>query len=173
MKIKSRPVPPLDRWKSISFTNRHKLPDEPGVYAVCVFGIVYYIGKAKSLKKRWRGTQHHRYHVARLVPFSYLRYTEVRLSEVRKAENSLIHEIDPPWNYTPDPIDGYWGALFWHLRGHNHSENPPVDWIKLALCFGIGVASTFLIDRVSGVPIVESIWNASIKVIQDSDFTGW
>ena len=157
MSIKSLSAPPIRRWESISFKNRHKLPDKPGIYAICVFGTVYYIGKAKSLKKRWQGHQHHRYHLAKLVPFSYLRYTVLRQKDLRGCENHFIAKIDPPWNYTPDPIDGYWGALLWHLRGHNHSKNPPIDWVKFAICLGIGVATVFLIDHHTSVPVVQAL----------------
>lgn len=166
MKSQTRSISPIWRWESISFSRRSKLPDRPGVYAICVLNQIYYIGKAKSLKQRWRGTQHHRYHVAMLVPFSYLRYTTVRQSDLSGCENHLIHEIDPPWNYTPDPIDGWIGALFWHLRGHNHSDSPPLDWVKLGLYFAIGITTVFVIDAHVATPIVESLWSWAARLIQ-------
>lgn len=128
---------PIWRWDYLSFRNRTNLPQTPGIYAICVGKDIYYIGLASNLYNRWRGYQHHRYHVARLVPFSYLRYIEVPETSLRDCENYLIKKLDPPWNYTPDPIDGYLGALWWHLRGHNHSKKPPVDFVKVSLYIAI------------------------------------
>ena len=132
---------PIWRWKRLSFRCRSELPDAPGLYAICVFYQIYYIGLASSLRNRWRGQGHHRFHVARLVPFSCLRYIEVPEPNLRACEKHLIRELDPPWNYTPDPIDGYLGAMIWHLKGHCHSKNPPVDWEEVGLWIAIvGVA---------------------------------
>ena len=129
---------PIWRWDYLSFKRRSELPPTSGIYAVCAGKDIYYIGLASNLYNRWRGCKHHRYHVARLVPFSYLRYIEVPEPSLRNCENYLIQKLDPPWNYTPDPIDGYLGALWWHSRGHCHSKKPPIDWVKWFLYLAIG-----------------------------------
>lgn len=131
---------PIWRWDYLAFRQRANLPKAPGIYAICAGKDIYYIGLASNLYNRWRGYQHHRYHVARLVPFSYLRYIEVPETSLRDCENYLIKKLDPPWNYTPDPIDGYWGALWWHLQDHCHTDNPPIDWVKSLMYLMIGVA---------------------------------
>lgn len=141
---------PIWRWRRLPFSRRSRLPDEPGIYAICSLGQVYYIGLASSLLKRWKGDRHHRYHVARWVPFAHLRYIEVPEASLRACENYLIEKVDPPWNYTPDPIDGYLGALLWHLRGHNHAKKPPVDWVEVGLWVAIAGMGLFAVKRLLG-----------------------
>ncbi|MEM8610468.1 MAG: hypothetical protein AAGF93_00505 [Cyanobacteria bacterium P01_H01_bin.105] len=148
--MRPQELKPIWRWKHLSFRLRSKLPDAPGLYVICVFNQVYYIGLASSLRNRWKGKKHHRFHVARLVPFSCLRYIEVPEPDLRDCENYLIKKIDPPWNYTPDPIDGYLGALLWHLRGHNHSERPPIDWVEVGLWVAIAGMGLFAVKRLLG-----------------------
>lgn len=49
-----------DHWPSIALSEKHLLPDVPGVYCVLSnSGEALYIGKAVSLRNRWR--QHHRF----------------------------------------------------------------------------------------------------------------
>lgn len=122
-------------WKRVSFSNRHTLPDAPGIYAVCVGKTVYYIGKSVSLFNRWRGTTHHRYFIARLTPFAHIRYIEVDKHEITQYEENAIEKIEPPWNKTPEQfIKGWVGAVIWHMDDHNKSSiHPPIDWIKVLM----------------------------------------
>lgn len=139
---------PVWRWDYLPFKRRNELPKSPGIYAICAGKDIYYIGLASNLYNRWRGHRHHRYHIARLVPCSYLRFIEVPEPSLRECENYLIKKLDPPWNYTSDPIDGYLGAFIWHLQGHCHTDNPPVNYVKWILYFMLGLSTVFLLSAI-------------------------
>ena len=49
-------------WGFVTFTERHQLPPESGIYIVaCANDCVWYVGQARNLKARWAGKAHHRY----------------------------------------------------------------------------------------------------------------
>jgi hypothetical protein len=49
-------------WQHVRFSDRESLPSCSGIYVVADWnGLVWYVGQATNLRKRWLGRGHHRY----------------------------------------------------------------------------------------------------------------
>lgn len=92
----------------ISLANKDLMPDKSGIYFV--FGVteaqekrLLYIGKARSLKKRWSGT-HHRYRDLQVIEAAginiYISWLSLLASDefILGLEARLIREFKPPLN---------------------------------------------------------------------------
>ncbi len=101
MSIFLLPSKPIHRLK--------ELPQKAGIYYVTAFGIVFYVGQAKNLRRRWT-KQHHRYRqFQKLAPFGRLHYRLVHPKDLDRIERQEIKRLKPLWNYQPVP--GAWGLL--------------------------------------------------------------
>jgi GIY-YIG catalytic domain. len=95
------PSKPIHRLK--------ELPQKAGIYYITAFGIVFYVGQAKNLQRRWT-KQHQRYRqFQQLAPFGRLHYQLVKATDLDRLERQEIQRLKPLWNYRPVP--GVWGLL--------------------------------------------------------------
>ncbi len=84
-----------------SLRYRHHLPDQSGIYFVSdQQNQILYIGKAKSLHRRWGGRSHHRYkQLARKeLDKIHLYYIEAPLTELDRLEKAYINQFKPLLN---------------------------------------------------------------------------
>jgi len=100
---------PILLLPSKPFHRLKELPSRAGIYYITAFGIVFYVGQAKNLRRRWT-KQHQRYHqFQQLAPFGRLHYRLVKVSDLDKIEKQEIKRLKPLWNYRPVP--SVWGLL--------------------------------------------------------------
>lgn len=75
---------------SVRFTDRQLLPTSSGVYFVLTdTRDVLYIGKAESLRARWKGTAHHRYPQLRDMSDIHIAWYQVPLTSWT-PKNALV-----------------------------------------------------------------------------------
>lgn len=92
------------KLEKVDLKNKHLLPEYSGIYYVLdENNIVWYIGKAKNLKKRWNGKAHHRLYQlssqGRKKFFIYYKnISEIYLDE---EEKKLIARYRPHLNSSP------------------------------------------------------------------------
>lgn len=90
-----------------------ELPEEAGVYYVTAFWLLFYVGQAKNLRKRWRKT-HQRYNQFRiLAPFGRIHYQTMPVSQIRTFEKVEIKRLKPYWNHRGVP--SFFGLLGFFL----------------------------------------------------------
>jgi hypothetical protein len=78
----------------VLFKDRYQLPNVAGVYFVVHESRILYVGKARSLLRRWK--THHR---AMQMRGAYRIYwQEAPLDQVSTLEDEYIAAIRPPWN---------------------------------------------------------------------------
>lgn len=85
---------------SLPLEHRAALPDVPAVYfAIGCDGVVLYVGKARRLLVRWRGTTHHRYTQLSKVGGVRLAWLPIDDDRMLKAIEALyIARLDPTLN---------------------------------------------------------------------------
>ncbi|MBD0263253.1 MAG: GIY-YIG nuclease family protein [Tolypothrix sp. Co-bin9] len=95
---------PILNLEKVDLKNKHLLPEYSGIYYVLdENNIVWYIGKAKNLKKRWNGKAHHRlYQLSsqgrKKFYIYYKNLSEINLDE---EEKKLIAQYRPHLNSSP------------------------------------------------------------------------
>lgn len=99
--------------------SRHQLdelPAEAGIYYVTAFWIVFYVGRSKNMRSRWR--RHHKHNQFEMLGmFGRLHYRILPESKLQTYEKTEIARLDPPWNYKR--AFGFWqlGALLLAVWG--------------------------------------------------------
>jgi len=96
-----------------------KLPQVPGVYFIVHEGNIIYVGKARSLQKRWG--DHKKKEQAIELGQVRLHYLEIQRPEV--FENLLIEAHDPPWNIH--------GRSTYQSQDERYCTKPPEGWLTL------------------------------------------
>jgi hypothetical protein len=91
------PSKPIDRLG--------ELPDGAGIYYVTACWRVFYVGKSKNLRQRWK-THHRHPEFAALQPFGRLHYRRLPLNRLHTYELTEIRRLRPLWNY--QAIAGFW-----------------------------------------------------------------
>lgn len=85
---------------SLLLSERAGLPDAPAIYfALDTSGTVLYIGKARRLSERWKGTIHHRY--SQLAATSGVRIAWLSVTDealLTAVETACIAYFAPPLN---------------------------------------------------------------------------
>ena len=103
------PSKPLKRLK--------ELPQDAGVYYITALWIVFYVGKAKNLRNRWKPA-HHRYQQFELLhPFGRLHYRVLSINQLHAYEKAEIAKFCPVWNRTSRPKPWDLLCLFWAVWG--------------------------------------------------------
>lgn len=132
-------------WTPLKWKNA--LPGCCGIYFVLSEGKVIYIGRSKSISRRW--LNHHRYEMIAAYPDVRIAWMEVSDEFLlREIENALIQYFDPPLNQKMPIGDGVKRHLREHrvevrlndlemekLRAYSESKGQPItecirDWIK-------------------------------------------
>jgi excinuclease UvrABC nuclease subunit len=97
------------RLPARSINELKNLPTEPAIYYVTGFWLVFYVGKAKNLRRRWT-KNHHRYlQFQMLGKLGRLHYRILPLSMIDQYERQEIQRLSPPWNGTKPP--NFWSLL--------------------------------------------------------------
>jgi hypothetical protein len=100
---------PIFLLPSKSIRRLRELPSKAGIYYITAFGIVFYVGQARNLQRRWT-KQHQRYRqFQQLGSFGRLHYRLVDPKDLDRIERQEIQRLKPLWNYQPVP--GLWGLL--------------------------------------------------------------
>lgn len=82
----------------------HELPTKPGVYYVTAFWVLFYVGQATNLRKRWAGKKHQRYNqFGILAPFGRIHYKTLPAHKLNIYEKSEILKLKPYWNASTVP----------------------------------------------------------------------
>ena len=84
-----------------SLETKELLPEYTGVYYVVdEKNLVWYIGKAKNINKRWRGKAHHRIFQLKQLKHKdfYIYYEKVNVIELDKREKQQIDKYNPQLN---------------------------------------------------------------------------
>jgi len=93
-----------------------ELPSEAGIYYMTAFWVVFYVGKSKNIRSRWR--KHHKYNQFEILGiFGRVHYKIMPESQLHTYEKNEITRLNPPWNYSKTL--GFWGliALFMSIWG--------------------------------------------------------
>jgi hypothetical protein len=91
------PSKPIDRLT--------ELPNTAGIYYVTACWQVFYVGKSKNLRHRWKS--HHRHpEFAALQPFGRIHYRLLPHHRTHAYELAEIRRLKPHWNY--QAIAGFW-----------------------------------------------------------------
>jgi Flp pilus assembly protein TadB len=87
----------------------HELPVGSGVYYVTAFWRLFYVGKARNLRRRWQ-KNHQRYNQFKILsPFGRLHFKVMPAHKIDDFEKKEIQRLNPPWNYSPVP--GFYGLI--------------------------------------------------------------
>ena len=119
-------IPHPHRWPSVALRRIDRLPESPGLYAVCSLGRILYIGRSSNIYRRWNATgdrRHHRYWLASIQPWCRVRYHKTPMHKM--VEGQAIRQHQPAWNWRTKPwwwnSDQAWlgkaGAIGWVLWG--------------------------------------------------------
>ena len=108
---------PIPLWPSIPLSQRSRLPDKPGLYAVRFLGLTWYVGKAReqSIRDRWQG--HHRYPQAKRLPWCRIAYCVMHKREIDAAEKRLIGITKRPWTWNNTRVPSQLELWCWDLLG--------------------------------------------------------
>lgn len=90
--------------EKVDLKNKHLLPEYSGIYYVLdESNIVWYIGKAKNLKKRWNGKAHHRLYQlsSQSRKKFYIYYKKLSFINLDEEEKKLIAQYRPHLNSSP------------------------------------------------------------------------
>ncbi len=88
----------------VSLETKELLPEYSGIYYVIdQNNTVWYIGKAKNIRKRWLGKSHHRIYQLERQKQKYFNiyYEQVNLTELDKREKQQIKKYTPHLNNSP------------------------------------------------------------------------
>ncbi|MGL5832473.1 MAG: GIY-YIG nuclease family protein [Waterburya sp.] len=88
----------------VSLETKELLPEYSGIYYVVDENkIVWYVGKAKNLRKRWQGKSHHRIYQLKQLKHKYfdIHYESVDLSQLDQREKQQIAKYTPHLNNSP------------------------------------------------------------------------
>lgn len=88
----------------VSLETKELLPEYSGIYYVVDENkIVWYVGKAKNIRKRWQGKAHHRIYQLKQLKHKYFNiyYESVDLSKLEQREQQQIAKYTPHLNNSP------------------------------------------------------------------------
>ena len=88
----------------VSLETKELLPEYSGIYYVVDENkIVWYIGRAKNINKRWQGKAHHRIYQLKQLKHKYfdIHYENINLSELDQRETQQIVKYTPHLNNSP------------------------------------------------------------------------
>ena len=88
----------------VSLETKELLPEYSGIYYVIdENNTVWYIGKAKNIRKRWQGKGHHRIYQLEKQKQKYfsIYYEQVDFSQLDKREQQQIKKYHPHLNNSP------------------------------------------------------------------------
>ena len=88
----------------VSLETKELLPEYSGIYYVVdENNLVWYIGKAKNIRKRWKGKAHHRIYQLQQLNHQqfYIYYEQVDLLQLDKREKQQIEKYNPHLNNSP------------------------------------------------------------------------
>ena len=88
----------------VSLETKELLPEYSGIYYVVdENNLVWYVGKAKNIRKRWRGKAHHRIYQLQQLNYKqfYIYYEQVDLLQLDKREKQQIEKYNPHLNNSP------------------------------------------------------------------------
>ncbi|MEI6428933.1 MAG: GIY-YIG nuclease family protein [Pseudanabaena sp. ELA607] len=91
------------RLPACSINELKNLPMEPAIYYVTGFWLVFYVGKAKNLRRRWTKSHHRYLQFQMLGKLGRLHYRILPLSMIDQYERQEIKRLTPPWNGTKPP----------------------------------------------------------------------
>lgn len=89
-------------WNKVPFSSRDYLPMTSGIYIIVdAKDVVWYVGQAKDIRKRWAGKGHHRYQ--QLLRTNKKRHYSIYwksfpVDELTLWENKYISKLDPELN---------------------------------------------------------------------------
>jgi hypothetical protein len=92
----------ITQLPDVALKNKDLLPTDPGIYYVVdETGLIWYIGQAKNLQKRWSGNTHHR--IDQLIAKNRqknfrIHYECVSANSLNEIENSRINKYNPHLN---------------------------------------------------------------------------
>jgi hypothetical protein len=115
--IKHRQPQRIFRLPSCGIKDLKNLPNESGIYYVTGFWCVFYVGKAKNLRRRW-SKSHHRYQQFQMLgKFGNLHYRLLPPDMIDQYERQEIQRLSPPWNGTKPPNFFTLLKLGWQVWG--------------------------------------------------------
>lgn len=88
----------------VSLETKELLPEYSGIYYVVDENkIVWYIGKAKNIRKRWQSKAHHRIYQLKQLKHKYfnIHYENISLSQLNLREKQQIAKYNPHLNNSP------------------------------------------------------------------------
>lgn len=88
----------------VSLETKELLPEYSGIYYVVDENkIVWYVGKAQNIRKRWQGKSHHRIYQLTQLKHKYfdIHYENINLSELDQRETQQIVKYTPHLNNSP------------------------------------------------------------------------
>jgi ribosomal protein S8 len=88
----------------VSLETKELLPEYSGIYYVVDENkIVWYVGKAKNIRKRWQGKSHHRIYQLKQLKHKYfdIHYENISLSVLDQREKQQIVKYTPHLNNSP------------------------------------------------------------------------
>ena len=88
----------------VSLETKELLPEYSGIYYVVDENkIVWYIGKAKNINKRWQGKAHHRIYQLKQLKHKYfdIYYEKINFSDLDRKEKQQIIKYTPHLNNSP------------------------------------------------------------------------
>lgn len=91
----------------VSLETKELLPEYSGIYYVVDENkIVWYVGKATNIRKRWQGKSHHRIYQLKQLKHKYfdIYYENINLSELDQREKQQIAKYTPHLNNSPVKI---------------------------------------------------------------------
>jgi hypothetical protein len=105
------------RLPSCGIKDLKNLPNDSGVYYVTGFWWIFYVGKAKNLRRRW-SKSHHRYQQFQMLgKFGKLHYRLLPPDMIDQYERQEIQRLTPPWNGTKPPNFFTLLKLGWQVWG--------------------------------------------------------
>ncbi len=85
------------------------LPPRSGIYYITGAWVIFYVGKSKNLRERWRS--HHKLsEFNALHPFGRIHYYLVPVNCLQEWERREIKRLCPPWNNQNSLT---WGEKLW------------------------------------------------------------
>lgn len=88
----------------VSLETKELLPEYSGIYYVVDENkIVWYVGKAQNIRKRWQGKSHHRIYQLKQLKHKYfdIHYENISLSQLDLREKQQIAKYSPYLNNSP------------------------------------------------------------------------
>jgi hypothetical protein len=95
---------------SLPIHKLNQLPTSAGIYYITAFWLVFYVGKASNLRRRWSGRNHQRYNQFKILsPFARLHYKTMPKHKISAYEKAEIDRLKLPWNQSKVP--DFYGLL--------------------------------------------------------------